>query len=69
MTVSRHHRAPPAIRVLIRGRGTAQSGMLGAVILAARTGYLPEQTCLPVPVAGRLATLVVTEYPRSLPGQ
>ena len=41
-TVSGHHRVPWAISLVIRGRGTAQSGTPGAVILAARIGTLAE---------------------------
>jgi len=37
-TVSGHHRVPSAISLVIRGRGTAQSGTFGAVILEVRMG-------------------------------
>ena len=40
--VSRHCRVPSVISLVIRGRGTAQSGTPGAVILAARMGTLAE---------------------------
>ena len=46
--VSRHRRPPSAISLVIRGRGTAQSGTPGTVILAARMG-------IPAETAGRLA--------------
>ena len=42
-TVSRHHRLPSAISVVIRGRGSAQPGTPGAVIFDARTG-MPAET-------------------------
>ena len=49
--VSGHRGAPSAISWLIRGRGTAQSGTPGAVILAARTG-------MPAGTAARLTGAV-----------
>ena len=41
-TVSGHHRAPSGISLVIRWRGTAQSGTFGAVILDVRMGSPPE---------------------------
>src|ERR1035441_4322163 len=41
-TVSGHHRLPSAISLVIRGRGTAQPGTPGAVILDASTGTPAE---------------------------
>ena len=41
-TVSGHHRVPSAISLVIRARGTAQSGMFGAVILDLRMGSLAD---------------------------
>ena len=43
-TVSGHHRAPWAISLVIRWRGTAQSGTFGAVILDVRMGSPPEES-------------------------
>ncbi len=42
--VSGHHRVPSAISPVIRGRGTAQSGTFGAVILDVRMGSLADTT-------------------------
>ena len=67
-TVSRCHRLPWAISMVIRGRGTAQSGTPGAVILAARIGTSAETVGLLARAAACLATWAAIGTSRVPPG-
>jgi hypothetical protein len=69
ITVSGHHRLPWAISLVIRGRGTTQSGTPGAVIFAARIGTSAETAGLLARAATWLATRVVIGTSRLPPAQ
>ena len=55
-TVSGHHRAPSAIRLVIRWRWTAHAGMAGALILDIRIGSPANAADRLARAGARLAT-------------
>jgi hypothetical protein len=64
---SGHQRLPSAISLVTRGRISAQSGIPGAVILAARIGMPAETAGLRARIAACLATWVAIGISGSFP--